>query len=171
MTVLSYKGYQASVEYEDGHIIIQLLHIEDFISTSCGEAGSVEGAFRRLVDEYLEACRELGREPKRPYKGSLNIRMPPELHYETAMAAAANAISINAWIVQAIQEKLVATDLTEPSVLHSFGTSSQRVAETFVPDLDIHRLTRERLSVTRVGSAIAAVGPIPIKSLRPPVHG
>jgi predicted HicB family RNase H-like nuclease len=113
MTILTYKGYQASVDYEDGHLVIQLLHIDDFISTICHDAGEVEREFHKLVDEYLETCRQLGREPKKPYKGSLNIRMPPELHRLTAMAASSAKISLNAWIVTACQEKLASTEKVE----------------------------------------------------------
>jgi predicted HicB family RNase H-like nuclease len=111
MTILAYKGYQASVDYEDGHLVIQLLHIDDFISTICDDARGVENAFHALVDEYLESCRQLGREPKKPYKGSLNVRMPPELHRRTAMAASLANVSLNAWIVIACQEKLASIEI------------------------------------------------------------
>jgi len=80
MTVLTYRGYQASVEYEDGHIVIQLLHIDDCISVSCDNSQDVEAEFHSLVDGYIAKCQELECEPKRPYNGSLNIRsmeMPP----------------------------------------------------------------------------------------------
>jgi predicted HicB family RNase H-like nuclease len=110
MSVLTYKGYQASVEYEDGHIVIQLLHIEDLISTSCDDAQKVEDEFHSLVEDYLATCIELGREPKKPYKGSLNIRMSPNLHYEVATAAASAGQSINAWIVNAIEDRLRSED-------------------------------------------------------------
>lgn len=63
MTILVHNGYQGSIEYEDGHIVIQLLHIDDFVSTSCDDAKAVEFAFHSLVDEYLETCNTLGKEP------------------------------------------------------------------------------------------------------------
>ena len=113
MTILTYNGYQASVDYEDGHLVIQLLHIDDFISDTCDDAREVEETFHKLVDEYLETCRQLGREPKKPYKGSLNIRMPPELHRRTAMAANSAKVSLNAWIVTACQEKLTSIEETQ----------------------------------------------------------
>ena len=101
MTILSYKGYQGSIEYEDGQLVIQLLHIDDFITTTCESAAEAEAAFHDLVDDYLATCEETGRPPNKPYKGSLNIRMQPELHRRAAMAAAAAGVSLNAWIVLA----------------------------------------------------------------------
>ncbi len=100
MTILNYKGYQGSIEFEDGHLVIQLLHIDDFITTTCESAAEAEQAFHDLVDDYLVTCEETGRPPNKPYKGSLNIRMQPELHRRAAMAAAAAGVSLNAWIVR-----------------------------------------------------------------------
>jgi predicted HicB family RNase H-like nuclease len=108
MTILNYKGYQGSIEYEDGQLVIQLLHIEDLITTTCESAEEVEAAFHELVDDYLATCQETGRAPNKPYRGSLNIRMPPELHRHMAMAAASEHISLNAWIVRACEANLSA---------------------------------------------------------------
>jgi predicted HicB family RNase H-like nuclease len=36
--------------------------------------------FHRAVDEYLALCEEKGEEPEKPFKGSFNIRISPELH-------------------------------------------------------------------------------------------
>jgi predicted HicB family RNase H-like nuclease len=103
MTILNYRGYQGSIEYEDGQLVIQLLHIGDFITTTCDSAAETEAAFHELVDDYLATCQDTGRAPDKPHKGSLNIRMPPELHRLIAMAATASGVSLNAWIVRACE--------------------------------------------------------------------
>ena len=108
MTILSYKGYQGSIEYEDKQIVIQLLHIDDFINTTCDTATGAQAAFQELVDDYLATCEETGRPPNKPYKGSLNIRMPAELHRRLAMAASAAGISLNAWIVRGCEAAISA---------------------------------------------------------------
>ena len=113
MTILIYKGYQGSVEYEDGHIVIQLLHIDDFVSSSCDDAKVVEMTFHSLVNEYLETCSSLGKEPDKPYKGSLNVRMPADLHRSLAKAATQAGASLNSWIVDACRAKL-STDILAP---------------------------------------------------------
>ncbi len=111
VTILYYKSYQGSIEYEDGQLIIQLLHIDDFITTTCDSAGQAEVAFHELVEDYLATCEETGRAPDKPYKGSLNIRMPPELHRRAAMAAASAGVSLNAWIVRVCEAAVSASAL------------------------------------------------------------
>ena len=106
MTILSYKGYQGSIEYEDGQLVIQLLHIDDFVTTICNSAEDAEALFHELVDDYLATCAETGRAPDKPYKGSLNIRMSAELHRRAAMAATSVGRSLNAWIVSACETAL-----------------------------------------------------------------
>jgi predicted HicB family RNase H-like nuclease len=117
MTILVYKGYQGSIEYEDGHIVIQLLHIDDFVSTSCNEAKMVEITFHSLVEEYLETCIKLGKEPDKPYKGSLNVRMPADLHRSLAKAATQEGISLNSWIVDACRAKLSTDSLASGAAI------------------------------------------------------
>ena len=138
MTILNYKGYQGSVEYEDRQLVIQLLHIDDFITAICDSASQAEVAFHELVDDYLATCEETGRTPNKPYKGSLNIRMQAELHRHLAMAATAAGVSLNAWIVGAC-EAAIAT----PS--QSIGADSKyRSAEhpvVFKPDRSKQRET------------------------------
>jgi predicted HicB family RNase H-like nuclease len=103
MKTLTYKGYQASVEYEDGQLIIQLLHIDDFITATCDSAAQVEDTLHELVDDYIATCEETGRPANKPYKGSLNIRMTADLHRCAAMAAVSAGVSLNAWIVRACE--------------------------------------------------------------------
>jgi predicted HicB family RNase H-like nuclease len=113
VTILNYKSYQGSIEYEDGQLIIQLLHIDDFITTTCDSAGQAEVTFHELVEDYLATCEETGRAPDKPYKGSLNIRMMPELHRRAAMAAASAGVSLNAWIVRVCEAAVSASALAQ----------------------------------------------------------
>lgn len=106
MTILSYKGYQGSVTYDDGSLLIQILHIDDFISTNCLSAEDAKAEFEALVDDYLETCTELGREPQKAFSGTFNVRMAQDLHRQAAMAASSAQQSLNAWVVNAVEERL-----------------------------------------------------------------
>jgi predicted HicB family RNase H-like nuclease len=103
MSVLRYKDYQGSVDFEDDRLIIRILHIDDFITTEIDSASKAQAAFAELVDDYLTTCADLGKEPCRPFKGSFNIRVSPELHRQVAMAAAEANESMNAWIAKALE--------------------------------------------------------------------
>lgn len=106
MTIIEYKGYQASVTYEDEHLFIHVLHIEDFLSVECDCASDVEGKFENLIDEYLHDCDESGDEPDRPFKGTFNVRIGSALHREAVMVATRGDQSLNSWIASAIEQKI-----------------------------------------------------------------
>jgi len=115
MKTVEYRGYQASVEFEDGSLFIKILHIDDLLVAECTNALDVQKTAEELIDAYLEDCRQLGREPAKPFKGSFNIRIPPELHRRAAMAAAEQRQSLNAWISAAVAEHLDNTHPTRSS--------------------------------------------------------
>jgi predicted HicB family RNase H-like nuclease len=106
MSILTYKGYQASVTYEEETLFIRVLHIDDTLIEECEIASEVSETFHALIDDYIETCREVGREPNKPFKGSFNVRITPELHRVAAMSAALSEKSLNAWVAEAIEEKL-----------------------------------------------------------------
>jgi predicted HicB family RNase H-like nuclease len=47
----------------------------------------LEADFKESVNDYLQTCREAGIEPKKPYKGSFNVRIGQELHENAAKRA------------------------------------------------------------------------------------
>jgi predicted HicB family RNase H-like nuclease len=53
-----------------------------------------------------KTCKELGKEPNKPYKGTFNIRISPDLHKEAAFFAASRNISLNDFIKTAIRYAL-----------------------------------------------------------------
>jgi predicted HicB family RNase H-like nuclease len=106
MSVLRYKDYQGAVDFEDDRLIIRILHIDDFITTEIDSASKAHAAFAELVDDYLATCAELGKEPCKPFKGSFNVRVTPELHRRVAMAAASVNESMNAWIAKALEARV-----------------------------------------------------------------
>jgi predicted HicB family RNase H-like nuclease len=110
MTTVKYKDYLGSVEFEDGQLVIQVLYIDDFVTTECVDASKVQEAFERLVDEYLDTCAKVKKEPNKPFKGSFNIRMTPELHRRCAIAAGTENLSLNAWMVRAAETQLADMD-------------------------------------------------------------
>lgn len=106
MNALQYKEFQGSVEFEDGRLVIQILHIDDTIITEIDSAQKAQAAFEELVEDYLATCAELGKEPCKPFKGSFNVRITSQLHRQVAMSAAESCESMNAWIAKALEEYL-----------------------------------------------------------------
>lgn len=106
MSTVRYGDYQGEVEYDCGKLVLRILHINDLITAEVDNASEVEAAFAELVDDYLASCAELGREPDRPFKGLFNVRVPPDLHKKAAFAAASEAVTLNAYVTTALENKL-----------------------------------------------------------------
>jgi predicted HicB family RNase H-like nuclease len=104
MTALRYKNYQGSVEFEDGCLVIQILHIDDTIMTECVSAADAQRVFEGLVDDYLETCAKVGKDPCKAFRGSFNVRVAPALHRQVAMAAADCNESMNSWVSSALEQ-------------------------------------------------------------------
>lgn len=121
MSVLQYKDYQGEVTFDTDHLVIRILHIDDFITTEVDSATNAHAAFVELVDDYIASCEELGKPPCKPFKGSFNVRMTPKLHKHVAFAAAASGQSLNAYVVQAIEGQLHANDAISNSVARTMA--------------------------------------------------
>ena len=101
---LEYKGYIGSLEFseEDGLLFGKVLGIRSLISYEGESARELLDDFHHSVDDYLSLCEAEGTEPERPFKGSFNIRISPELHKKLFIEAVSRNISLNSLV----QEKL-----------------------------------------------------------------
>ena len=105
-----HKGYAARVEYseEDGCFIGHIAGIRDVIGFHGDSVVELRAAFEEAVDDYLDTCAQLGREPNHPYSGQFRLRLRPELHAMAAIAAETKGKSLNAWVVEVIENSLSA---------------------------------------------------------------
>lgn len=104
--ILEYKGYHTSVEFDAEDCVLRgkIEGINDFVNFECVDIQNVEKEFHEAVDDYLEFCKEVGKEPDKEYKGSFNVRISPELHKKLANLAMVNGDTLNASVEKAIQE-------------------------------------------------------------------
>lgn len=100
--VLEYKGYYGSVEFDsrDEQLHGRLIGVSDVISYEGRSVEELKNDFQAAVEDYLDTCREMGREPEKPFSGRLMVRMPRELHAAVSMKAKEHGESLNAWIVE-----------------------------------------------------------------------
>ncbi|MES9883081.1 MAG: type II toxin-antitoxin system HicB family antitoxin [Sedimenticola sp.] len=52
---------------------------------------------KRAVDDCLDTCKKVGKQPQKPYSGKLILRIPPKVHAAVAQAAEVSGKSINQW--------------------------------------------------------------------------
>lgn len=105
---MTYKGYIGSVHYSDEDEVFhgKIEAISDLIMYEGSSVKELKKAFHEAVDDYLETCKEMGREPQKPFKGSFNVRVPSTLHRKAAQKAAMMGISLNQFIQKALEEKV-----------------------------------------------------------------
>ncbi|WP_193407067.1 type II toxin-antitoxin system HicB family antitoxin [Methyloceanibacter methanicus] len=101
---MSYKGYQARIEYDDDDRIFwgRLAGINDIISFHADNVEALRMAFEEAVDDYLETCATHGKEPQKPYSGKMMFRVAPEVHRRAALAAELAGKSLNQWAEELI---------------------------------------------------------------------
>lgn len=109
MDYLEYKGYKGSVEYSkaDNCLVGKVLGMsKDLILYEGNTIDELRADFEAGVDSYIAGCLASGEKPRKPYSGSLNIRISPEIHSKIAMLAQQTGISINAFIKETLEKDL-----------------------------------------------------------------
>jgi predicted HicB family RNase H-like nuclease len=106
MTYFNYKGYQGSVKVsiEDNCMHGKIEFISDLVNYEAETVEQLETEFKLAVDSYLETCQEVGMEPKKPFKGSFNVRIGQELHEKAAKRAGEKGKSLNEYIKDIVQK-------------------------------------------------------------------
>lgn len=104
--MIKHKGYFGSVHYNSDDRIFygKIEFIRALISYEGQDADSLEAAFHEAVDDYLDTCTELGREPEKPFKGSFNVRISPSLHEQIMIAASQNGMTLNRYVAETLSQ-------------------------------------------------------------------
>ena len=110
MDYLHYKGYTGSVEYSkaDNCLVGAVLGMKKttLIIYEGNTVDELRMDFEAGIDSYLKRCEKKGIQPDKPYSGSLNIRIPSEIHSKIALLAKESGTSINAFIKESIERRL-----------------------------------------------------------------
>jgi predicted HicB family RNase H-like nuclease len=106
MTTMSYKGYQAIVEYDEDAGIFhgEVADLRDVITFQGKSVAELKKAFAASIEDYLAFCKERGEEPEKPFSGQFVVRTAPSLHKDISTAARRAGISLNKWVASALQK-------------------------------------------------------------------
>lgn len=139
--LMEYKGYHAKIEFsaDDNIFVGRILGINDIIAFDGDTVSELEAAFHESVDDYLETCAELGKEPDKEYKGTFNIRISPQLHKRAVIEAESQSISLNQFIQRSIEHEIqgyrntreVVKIVMPPQVIKKYLASSKADPFTF----------------------------------------
>jgi len=102
--MIEYKGYTGVFESDPS---IDAFHgrvvgLQDVVSFQGSSMDELRREMAESVEDYLELCVEVGKEPERPYRGEFLVRTTPELHRAAAIEAESAGLSLNAWVEAAL---------------------------------------------------------------------
>ena len=106
MNILTCKGYFARIDADlnDGILVGRVINTRDIIGFHGETISEAIESFHAVIDEYLEDCKQKGKDPNKPYSGKFNLRLPPQLHSEIATAATKTGKSLNQWAEEVLDK-------------------------------------------------------------------
>lgn len=104
MNTMTYNGYKARIDFDDRDNIFvgRLLGINDIVGFHADNVTDLRSAFEEAVDDYLEACEQIGKSPDKPASGKLMLRVTPEIHAAALVAAKSAGKSLNQWAAEVL---------------------------------------------------------------------
>jgi len=109
--MMEYRDYFGSVEYsnDDETFYGKVAFVRALISYEGETVKELKQAFRESVDDYLKLCRQQGKKPEQPFKGTFNVRTGPELHRKAAIYAESHNTNLNQVVKEALENFIEAS--------------------------------------------------------------
>lgn len=106
--VIIYKDYLGSVHYseDDEAFFGKIEGIDDLVTFEGQSVPQLKTAFYEAVDDYLDIARSTGKQPEKTYRGSLNIRLRPEVHRKANRLALIKGKTLNQFISDAVEHEI-----------------------------------------------------------------
>lgn len=105
MTTMHHEGYIATIDLDEdaGLFHGEVVNTRDVLTFQGRTLDELRAAFADTIADYVDWCKERGKEPERPYSGNFSLRISPELHRRVAAAAARTGKSINGYVADALE--------------------------------------------------------------------
>ena len=107
-SLLEYKGYHATITYDADVVLFvgEVFGIADSLNFHGSSIEELKQMFAQSIDNYLDLCKQVGKDPEKEFKGSFNVRIPSELHKKISMLAAQQKITLNQYVVNALSKSI-----------------------------------------------------------------
>ena len=125
---MEYKGYIAVIGCDDsldllyGNVINAAPY--PIVNFMASDVEGLKREFRISIEDYLSWCEEDGNEPAKPFPGKLELPLYQELYRRIALAAAAEGLDMDEWVMKAIEQKLTGNRFPPPSSVKQEAPSS-----------------------------------------------
>lgn len=105
MSTMSYRGYEAKVEYDDeaGLFHGEVVNLRDVITFQGRSVDELKQALADSVEDYLAFCAARGEDPEKPLSGQFIVRVDPVVHRAIATAARRAGLSLNKWVAATLE--------------------------------------------------------------------
>jgi len=105
MTTMTHDRYAATIEVDEeaGQFHGEVINTRDVLTFQGRTLDELKVALADTIADYIDWCRERGKEPERPYSGNFTVRISPDLHRRIATAAARSGKSINAFVAETLE--------------------------------------------------------------------
>lgn len=122
MDILRYKDYEGTAELDMARGVCRgkILFITDLVTYESESPAKLQKEFEAAVDDYIETCTALEREPQKPLKGQFNVRITPVLHKDATLRALKDNISLNEVVVHALDAYLNVRDINHVETKNYF---------------------------------------------------
>lgn len=106
--LLLHEGFFGSVHFspQDSCFFGRIEGIDDLVTFEGRSVDEIKKAFQEAVVDYKTLCISLGKPMQKSYKGSFNVRIPPELHKQAVQKSLMQGISLNQLVQKAIEDSV-----------------------------------------------------------------
>ena len=106
MKNFEYKSYLGScnVSIEATCLHGKIEFINDLVNYEAQTTQELKKEFESAVDDYLEHCKSLGKNPDKTLKGSFNVRIGYELHKKATVKAENMGKTLNEYIKDIVKK-------------------------------------------------------------------
>ena len=127
MHILKHKDYEGTAELDMDRRICRgkLLFIDDLVTYEAASPTELQKEFEAAVDDYIDTCASLGRDPQKPLRGQFNVRIPPALHKAAVLRALADNVSLNDVAVRAFDAFVNAQSVINHNVRVTFNSPEE----------------------------------------------
>ena len=107
-SVMEYNGYHAKIEFDnqDNIFVGTVMGLNDRLAFHGRSINELEVSFQNCIEDYLDLCKEIRKQPEKEFKGIFNVRISPDSHREAVMEAAIDGVTLNQFVAEAIDAKI-----------------------------------------------------------------
>jgi len=95
--VLNHKGYIGTVDFslKDNILYGKIIGIDDLVNYEAENLSQLKKAFTEAVEDYLDSCEEVGKNPDKTFSGTFNVRTSNQLHKKLSFLASSRNMKLN----------------------------------------------------------------------------